>query len=374
MSRKIPLISASLLAYTYVGYPLTIGLLARLRPMKTNSDENYTPLVSVLIPAFNVASYLEAKLDSVLALDYPADKLEVLVLSDASTDETDAILQRRAAADPRIRYLRSDERSGKPSGVNRMKSEARGEVLLMTDSRQPLAKGALRALVRHLADPEVGAVSGNLVLEGDAGSGVYWRYENWIREQEGSFRSMIGVTGPVYALRKENLPELPTDIILDDVFAPMSLRLRGKKVLFEKEAVATDLAFDDDREFGRKVRTLAGNYQVFARMPALLIPGLNPSFFETFSHKILRLAGPWMLGAFAASTVAQAVAPDEDESEWWTTAMRAVALGQVAFYGLAAAGPRAGKAAGAARTFVVMNGAALLGLWRFVRNAQRVTW
>lgn len=374
MSRTIPLVSAGLLAYTYVGYPLAIGLLAKLSPMQTSPDDDFTPMVSVLIPAYNVAGYLEAKLDSLFALDYPADKIEVIVWSDASTDETDAILARRAAADPRVRYLRGEVRCGKPSALNRMKREARGEVLLLTDSRQPLERGALRALVRHLADPQVGAVSGNLVLEGDAGSGVYWRYENWIREQEGKFRSMVGVTGPIYALRKESLPDLPEDIILDDVFTPMSLRLRGQKVLFEKAAVATDLAFDDDREFGRKARTLAGNYQVFARMPALLIPGLNPSFFETFSHKVLRLAGPWLLGALAASSVKQALSPEEEESALWTAAMRALALGQLAFYGLAAVGPKGGKIAGAARTFVVMNGAAMVGLWRHVRGAQRVTW
>lgn len=372
--RAVPLVTAGLLAYTYVGYPLAIGVLARLRPMQTRPDDGYTPMVSVLIPAYNVAGYLDAKIDSLLALDWPADKLEILVLSDASTDATDEILARRAAADPRVRWVRADKRSGKPAALNRLKQGARGEVLLLTDARQPLEPTALRALVRHLADPEVGAVSGNLVLSGEAGSGVYWRYENWIREQEGRFRSMVGVTGPIYALRKDALPDLPEDIILDDVFTPMTLRLRGQKVLFEKGAVATDLAFDDDREFGRKARTLAGNYQVFSRMPALLVPGLNPSFFETFSHKVLRLAGPWLLAGLAASTVSQALSPDEDESALWTLAMRGMALGQLGFYGLAAVGPAGGKLAGAARTFVVMNGAALVGLWRHLRGAQRVTW
>src|SRR5262249_34185417 len=159
--------------------------------------------------------------DSLLALDYPNDKFEILVLSDGSTDGTDALLARRARLDPRVRPLRSDRRSGKPSALNVMRQQARGEELLVTDARQPIRPQSLRAMVRHLADPSVGCVSGNLVLEGPAGSGVYWRYENWIREKEAAFRSMVGVTGPLYAIRKEDLQEVPGDIILDDVWTPM---------------------------------------------------------------------------------------------------------------------------------------------------------
>jgi biofilm PGA synthesis N-glycosyltransferase PgaC len=374
MSSFVTLGSLAALGYTYVGYPLVIGALAKLSPIETTPDPSYTPMVSALIPAFNCESYLDKKLDSLLALDYPKDKLEILVLSDGSTDGTDELLRRRAAEDPRVRPLRNDRRSGKPTALNLMKKEARGEVLLLTDARQPLERGALRALVRHLADPTVGCVSGNLVLEGDAGSGVYWRYENWIRQQEASFRSMVGVTGPIYALRKEDLAEVPADLILDDVWTPMRLRLSGKKVLFEKGAIAHDDAFGDEREFGRKARTLAGNYQVFALMPELLVPLLNPSWFETFSHKLLRLAGPWMLGALAASTLKDALAPAKGLRAPYVWVARGLLAGQVVFYLAAAAGPAAGKLPGVARTFVMMNGAAVVGLYRHLRGAQRVTW
>lgn len=372
MARTLPVTALALLGYTYVGYPLLIGALARLRPLKTTRDPDFTPMVSALLPAYNVAGYLDAKLDSLLALDYPADKLEILVLSDGSTDGTDELLARRSAADPRIRHLRSEQRRGKPSALNLMKQEAKGEILLMTDARQPLAAGSLRALVQHFVDPTVGCVSGNLVLEGDAGSGVYWRYENWIREQEASFRSMVGVTGPIYAIRRSDLPLLPEDIILDDLFTPMTLRLQGKKLLFEKAAVAVDQAFDDDKEFGRKARTLAGNYQAFARLPRLLNPFENPSFLETFSHKILRLAGPGMLVVLAASSVQQVLSP---RSSMVTKVVMGSLVGaQAAFYAAAALGPSAGKLPGVARTFVMMNAASVVGLWRFARGAQRVTW
>ncbi|MBS2012661.1 MAG: glycosyltransferase family 2 protein [Deltaproteobacteria bacterium] len=362
----------ALLGYTYVGYPLLVGALARLRPLKVERDLDYTPMVSALLPAYNVASYLDAKLDSLLALDYPADKLEILVMSDGSTDGTDELLARRSKEDPRVRYLRSDQRRGKPSAVNAMKKEARGEILLMTDARQPLARESLRALVPYFVDPDVGCVSGNLVLEGDAGSGVYWRYENWIREQEAAFRSMVGVTGPIYAIRKTDLPELPEDIILDDLYTPMKLRLQGKKLLFEKAAVAVDQAFDDDREFGRKARTLAGNYQAFARLPQLMNPFANPSFLETFSHKLLRLAGPALMATLLANSARHAFSPKSGFAT--KTAMRGLLGAQVVFYAAAALGPRAGKLPGVARTFVMMNTASVVGLWRWARGAQRVTW
>jgi cellulose synthase/poly-beta-1,6-N-acetylglucosamine synthase-like glycosyltransferase len=370
----VALASLALLLYTYAGYPVLIAVLARLRPLRVAADPAYTPMVSVIISTYNAAGYLDAKLDSLLALDYPRDRLEILVLSDGSTDGTDELLARRAAADARIRPLRSETRRGKPAGINVMRAAARGEVLLMNDARQPLEPGALRALVAPLADASVGCVSGNLELAGEEGSGVYWRYEKWIRENEASFRSMVGVTGAIYVIRRADLPELPTDIILDDVWTPMQLRVRGQKVLFQPGAVARDQASDDEREFGRKTRTLAGNYQLFARMPRLLFPFANPSWFETFSHKILRLACPWFLLTLALSAGWYALTPPAGAGGLKLAFMRLLAAGQALFYLGAVVGPRGGRLAGVARTFVVLNLAAVVGLGRYVRGAQRITW
>lgn len=371
---KLTLTTLGLLGYTYFGYPALIGALSKLRPLRTERDESFTPSVSVLMSAYNAADYLDRKLDSILALDYPAAQLEVLVYSDGSTDDTDAILTRRAAGDPRIRWLRGETRRGKPTALNKLRALARGEVIFMTDVRQTFNRGALRALVRHLADPSVGCVSGNLVIEGDAGSGVYWKYEKWIREREASFRSVPGVTGAIYVLRAADLEDIPEDTILDDVLIPMRLRVRGMKVLFEPEAHAYDTAADDEREFSRKVRTLAGNFQLFSRMPSLLSPLGNPSWLETMSHKGLRLAGPWLLSGLAASSLRYAIKPPKHASRAAITFARALAAGQVVFYAAALLGPRAGKLPGVARTFVVMNAAAAVGLTRFLRGNQRITW
>ncbi|HEY4119745.1 MAG TPA: glycosyltransferase family 2 protein [Byssovorax sp.] len=365
------LLALFVLAYTYVGYPVLVTVLARLFPLRTRADDAWTPTVTACIPAFDVEAYLDAKLESLAALDYPPDKLEVLVYDDGSRDGSKAIAERFAAKDPRVKVIAGPGRAGKPRGVNAMLERATGEVLLMTDARQPVVPGALRALVTKLADPRVACVSGNLVLKGGAGAGAYWRYENFIRKSEASFRGMVGVTGPIYVVRRADMAKLPEGIILDDMWVPMRLRLDGRTILFAPEAVAHDDAFADAREYGRKVRTLAGNYQLFSLLPRLVFPILNPSWFETFSHKILRLVCPWALAVLAvASVVGSVAAPSHAE----LLALRALVAGQAAFYLLAILGGAAGKLGALARTFVVLNTAAVVGLFRFATGAQRVTW
>jgi cellulose synthase/poly-beta-1,6-N-acetylglucosamine synthase-like glycosyltransferase len=349
---------------------MLVALLARLAPNRVRVDPDYEPMVSVCIPAHNAAAHLQQKLASLASQTYPGDKLEILVYSDGSTDGTEEIVRAFVRQDPRVRLLRGEVCRGKPTALNRMRDVARGEVLVLTDARQTLGPDAVRALVEGLSDPQVACVSGNLVLKGDAGSGVYWRYENWIRRNEARFRSMVGVTGPLTALRKADLPAVPEDIILDDVWIPMRLRLQGRKVLLREDAVAIDEAFKDDREFQRKVRTLAGNYQVLARLPALLNPLANPSWLETMSHKVLRLVSPFALIALFLST-ATSLAPSAAPHKGLKQVLLAA---QVLGYAAAAIGPRAGRVPGVARTFVMMHAAALVGLWRFLRGRQQVTW
>ena len=370
----VSFVAFAVLAYTYAGYPILIGLCARLFPLRVQDDPEFEPVVSAIIPVYNAEAYVRAKLDSLLEQNYPAEKLEILVCSDGSDDGTDALLHEYAERTKQVRVFRSDERKGKPNAVNMMREQARGDVLLMTDIRQPLCPDAVRQLVRRLGDARVACVSGNLILRGTAGAGVYWKYENWIRRAEGTFRSMVGVTGPIYAIRKQHMVDLPGDIILDDMWVPLRLRLQGLRILLAPEAEAYDDAFQDTRELGRKVRTLAGNYQLFARMPALLLPVINPSWFETFSHKLLRLLCPWLLMAMLVCSTMAVASPRAipDATALWT--LRALVAGQLLFYLGALIGPRAGRLTGVARTFVVLNYAAVAGLWRFLRGRQRVTW
>ena len=367
------LTALALLAYTYVGYPIVIGVLARLLPHRTRGTDGAPPsppaTVSALLPVFDGAAHLDAKLDSLLAQDYPPELLEVLIHCDGCTDDTLARARARAAepaAAGRVQVFSSTARRGKPAALNALRVQATGELLLLNDVRQPLSSGAARALARALEDPEVGCATGNLVLAGGAPSGVYWRYENWIRRQESRFRGVVGMSGSIAMMRRAELDRLPDDLILDDVWIPARLGLAGKRVAFVAEAEAYDAAFEDEHEFRRKVRTLAGNYQLLALVPALLAPFANPLWFEFVSHKIMRLLAPWLMLALAVTSTAAAVAG--------APLMRVLVVAQLAFYGAAVAGRRAGRLAGVARTFVVLNLAAVVGLGRYVSGRQRVTW
>lgn len=388
MTFLLALLLILLLAYTYLGYPILIGLLAASRgedpPAVTEAGAKGSaplspppgstlPMVSVCLPVYNGADYLPAKLDSLLAQDYPPERIEILIYLDGCSDDSERVARAIAAspaAGGRVRVVVEARRLGKPTGLNALAPLARGELLLLNDVRQPLSTNAIRALASALGDPRIGCATGNLVLAGGAGSGIYWRYENWIRRQESRFRGVVGMTGPIAMIRRSDLQPLPADLILDDVWIPMRLVLGGKRTRFVSAAEAYDAAFENEREFKRKVRTLAGNYQIFARLPALLSPGKNPLWFETASHKLCRLAAPWWMLALFVLALAGAGAANPSLA----TVMRVLLVAQVAFYLAAAAGRRAGKVGSLARTFVVLNSAALLGLWRHLTGRQRVTW
>lgn len=372
MSEELAVAALGLVAYTYAGYPLLVAGWSRVAPRTVRSRPDFEPTVSVLIAVHNGAAYIESKLASLRELDYPPDKLEFLLCSDGSTDETMAIALREVARDPRVRVFDQPRRLGKPAGLNLLRKHATGEILLMTDIRQKLCPGALRSLLAPLADPAVGCVSGSLVLAGGQGSSLYWRYELFIRSCEARLGGMVGVSGSIYAIRRQDFDELPHDVLLDDMYVPLSVARSKKSIILCNEAEAYDEAADDEREFGRKVRTLAGNYQLLAKMPWLLVPGKNPVWFQMVSHKLMRLACPWALLLLFASSLGMAL--DTNLTPMELAAWRGLAMAQVFFYGLAILGARAGKAGAVARTFVVLNAAALVGLWRFLRGSQAVTW
>jgi cellulose synthase/poly-beta-1,6-N-acetylglucosamine synthase-like glycosyltransferase len=364
------LVAAALLAFTYVGYPVAIGVLARVFPWTSQrSSAGPAPMVTVCLPVYNGAAYLPAKLESLFAQDYPADRIEIIVYCDGCSDASARVAEEiagGAAAANRVRVISIPERRGKPAALNRIASEARGDLLLMNDVRQPFSPNAVSALCAAMSDPVVGCATGNLVLQGGAPSGVYWRYENWIRRQESRFRGVVGMSGSIAMMRRSDWSPLPEPLILDDVWIPMKLGLHGRRVVFVEQAEARDAAFEDEHEFRRKVRTLAGNYQLFAWMPALLSPFANRQWFETIAHKLLRLVAPWLMILLAICSAAAALAG----ARWiWP-----LVAAQAVFYGAALVGRRAGRLAGVARTFVVLNAAALLGLARYLTGRQRVTW
>jgi cellulose synthase/poly-beta-1,6-N-acetylglucosamine synthase-like glycosyltransferase len=368
-------IAAFLLFYAYAGYGLLMAAWARLRPRPV-LKRRIEPRLSVVIAAHDEAETIGPRIANLLALDYPLERLEILIGSDGSTDATAA--RARAYEGLRVRVFEFTARRGKPSVLNDLVPEATGDLVVLADARQRFERGALRALVAPFADARIGAVSGTVVFPRDAagrpiaaGSAAYRRLEASLRIAESRVDSAIGATGAAYALRRDLFEPLPPDTVLDDVFIPMRIARRGFRVVFEPRARALDQAPRSPREeFTRKVRTLAGNLQLLLVERWLLDPRRNRLFIQTVSHKALRLFGPFLLFAMLAASLRLAGQPI------YTLAL----LGQALFYGAALAGHLLGRRRRVPRllslpfTFCVLNGAALVAVLRFAAGRQRVTW
>jgi poly-beta-1,6-N-acetyl-D-glucosamine synthase len=364
--------AAALIAYTYVGYAVWLWVRARLRPWPVLRAQQQ-PCISIVMVVRNEERWLESKLKNLLELDYPPECCQIVVVSDGSTDRTDWIL-REYSSDPRFQVLMNQLSRGKASGLNDAISLASGEIVVFTDVRQKIEPGAIRLLMESFAGPEVGCVSGALML-GDLGSGEadrsmggYWRVEKMIRELESQSGSVVGATGAIYAVRRELLPTLPEGIILDDVYIPMQLIRQGKRVIFEKRARAWDSPdLGAEREFGRKVRTLSGNYQLLQLAPWLL-SRKNPVRFEFVSHKLLRLAVPVALVVLLLSSF---VLPGP--------VYRSALILQMAFYalsllaGLRLVRGRWASLPDAAFAFVVLNSAAAVAFFNFL-TGRKARW
>ncbi|MCU1304257.1 MAG: hypothetical protein JWQ87_4541 [Candidatus Sulfotelmatobacter sp.] len=364
--------SAMLIAYSYVGYAGWLWLRVRLRPWPILRGPQ-EPYASIAMVVRNEERWLESKMENLLALDYPQSLYQIVVVSDGSTDRTDVIL-RQYADNPRVTLLMNQLPRGKAAGVNDAISLAAGEIVILTDARQKIESGAIRLLVENFADPQVGCVSGALMLgdpeSGEAlkGMGLYWRIEKKIRELESESGSVVGATGALYAVRKELLTPVPEGTILDDVYIPLQVARQKKRVVFEPRArVWDDPDLGAEREFARKVRTLSGNYQLVQLAPWLL-KSENPLRFEFISHKLLRLVVPFALAALLVGSIVLT----------GPVYRSALAL-QTAFYGLGllaglrvSRGPLA-RMSDAALTFVMLNGAAAVAFVNFV-TGRKAAW
>lgn len=366
-------LAAALVAYTYVGYAvwLRLRLLWRSRPVLRGA---VTPTVSVVMVVRNEERILESKLRNLLSLDYPEGQLQIVVVSDGSTDRTEQILH-KFARDARVHVILNQLPKGKAGGLNDAFEIAQGEIVVFTDARQKIDVSAVRLLAENFADPDVGCASGELMLgdpergESGQGYGLYWQIEKQIRLLESSSGSVVGATGALYAARREWLTHVPAGTILDDVYLPMEVARQGKRVIFDERAIAWDTPdLGAEREFSRKVRTLSGNYQLVQLAPWLLRRE-NPIRFEFVSHKLLRLAVPVALAALLL------VAPLLKSPFY-----KVIFLAQVIFYALSlislarlAKRGILARAADAAGTFVLLNTAALVALANFV-SGKRAAW
>jgi cellulose synthase/poly-beta-1,6-N-acetylglucosamine synthase-like glycosyltransferase len=290
--------------YVVLFYPLLLAWMAAKWPKPVARAPRF-PYVSVVIATHNGAAFLKEKLDSIFALEYPLEKIQVIVVNDGSTDSTGSI----AKCYGRGVILLDIDKSGKSAALNRGIAVSKGEILVLTDVRQRLAPDSLRFLMENFADLRVGAVSGELQIEaGDSSSqqsiGAYWRYERWIRVNLSAIDSIFGATGSYYALRRELAVPIPANTLLDDMYLPLNAFFRGFRLIVDRRAQMFDYPTSLSTEFGRKVRTLAGNYQILRAYPQLLGPG-NRLWFHFVSYKFARLFLPF---AFLVAAVSGLIA------------------------------------------------------------------
>jgi cellulose synthase/poly-beta-1,6-N-acetylglucosamine synthase-like glycosyltransferase len=355
-----------LILYTYAGYPLWIYLRSRLHPQPQRQG-SILPTVSIILAVHNGAPLLRQKVAHLLSLDYPRDRMEIEIVSDGSTDGTDDIL--KEFRNPQIRYSRCSEHSGKAAALNLGMQSATGEILLFLDIRPWVESNALQLLLSNFADPRVGCVAGELVLREEghdpatkAVGGLYWRYEQWIRNCEAKVDSPLGVYGGFYAIRRKLASTLPEGTILDDMLQPLSVIRQGYRSVLDLRARVYDIWPKSLRgEFHRKVRTLAGNFQLIQLAPWLLSRE-NRLRFELISHKLMRLLVPILLVILLLCSALLA-----RQSMLYAGAL----LAQIGFYALAVLGagrgiPNLTRIAAPASAFCMLNAAVVVGFYKFL--------
>lgn len=364
--------SLACVAYAYAGYPLLTAGAALVRPRRIKRSEGADRTVSIVIAAHNEEHQIGRRIRELANIveGYPLEA-ELILVSDGSTDRT-ALAAREATTSP-VRVIELQRNVGKASALNVGCAAARHDILVFGDVRQTWSTDAVERLVENFADPEVGAVSGDLTIQSGRGTvgalGIYWRYEKWLRLNEGRVRSLTGVTGSISAVRRELYEPLPHGTLVDDMYWPLRIAMRGYRIVHDERAKAFDcLPARTSDEFRRKVRTLSGNYQLLAALPAALLPWKNRVWLQFVSHKVLRLAAPWALVCMLAANGMLV-----NEAGFY----RVVFASQLGFYLLAMVGLRwraGGRAASFAASFVVLNSAAWLAFWLWISGRAVSSW
>jgi len=356
------------LVYAFIGYPLIVRLAAALWGRKTLKDENHTPTVSVLLSVYNEEQVIRQKIENFLQLDYPEDRIELLVISDGCSDQTEEIVH--SFASDRVRLLIQEERGGKTLALNRGALEAKGEIFVFTDANSMFRPDSVRKLMDSFADPAVGLVSGRSVYVDAEGNetlgGIYRRYEEWIKEGESRLFSIVGADGAIYALRRDVFEPLKPEFI-NDLLHPIQVVSKGLKAVSEPRAVVVEASEDDgEAELKRQTRIMAQSWHVCLRHLGILIRKRRVGFvWQVLSHKILRwLALPLLAGL--------AVGALSGTFDIYSTL---AAIGFIIFLGLAWWGSRGVE--GIAKVvwmFIVLHWAAVLGLFRLAKGEMFIMW
>jgi glycosyltransferase involved in cell wall biosynthesis len=358
---------AAALAWTHVGYPLAAAVGARLRPRPVRRDE-ILPTVSLIVAAHDEQDVIQQRIENLLALDYPADKLEIVVASDASEDGTDALVEAIATREPQVRLIRAP-RGGKVAAQNLAVRQTAGDVLAFSDANATWPTDALRKLVRSFADAEVAYVSGRATYadaDGTNREGAYWAFELWLREQESLLGSITGGNGPIYAVRREDYVDVDPRFGHDLAF-PYLMVQRGRRAVYDREAISVEKPSKDlEDEYRRKVRMFEHCWLITLR--GRMLKDVDPVYLgELVSHRVLRYgSGMLHLGVLGA-TVALA-----DRGGVYRVALAK----QAALLALAAAGRSGVRVPGAALAYyyVLVTWATVASLAGYLRDGVPAVW
>jgi len=386
MLAAVILVTAlGLVAYTYVGYPVLLFLAASVaqagrdmrflfsRRNRRRQSGHHLPKVSLIVAAYNEEAVIAEKVANCLELDYPADRLEVIIGSDGSTDGTEAAV--KSCDDSRVRFFGFAERRGKVSVLQDCVAQATGEILVFSDANTMFRPEAVRKLAGHFTDPDIGAVCGELVLETEERSepveSAYWRYEVTLKFLESRLDSVLGANGAIYALRRRLFPQVPSHLITDDFVIPMKVKSQGYRVVYDPEAVATETSRSTlASEFRRRARIGAGNFQALFLCRDLLLPWKGPVAFSFWSHKVIRWLVPFLLlAAFGASLFVLGA--------WWGRALFSLQVAGYALAGVSLLCPSLVAAVGLLRLpryFVVLNAGLFWGFVTLARGRHGPTW
>jgi cellulose synthase/poly-beta-1,6-N-acetylglucosamine synthase-like glycosyltransferase len=364
-------VSAALLVYVYAGYPLLLAVM-RLFYRQPVRHGRIEPRVCLFIAANDEGLVMEAKLENSLAVDYPADRLEIVVASDGSVDATNAIVERFA---PRVRLLPFFPRRGKITAINDGLTYVNSDIVIFSDANTFLAPDAIRAVVRNFSDPRVGAVSGDVALVGERAAlgrseDLYYVYERWLQRAESEVGSMIGADGALYAIRRQLFAPAQPDTILDDLAIPMAIVRAGYRVVFEPEARAYEYGSESAREeFARKTRVVAGAVQFLTRADSSVPASRAQVIVSLVSHKGLR----WLSPMFATCVFLASIALASASHKY---AAVAIAQGALVAFGIAGCVPtlRRNAVVSLAHYFCLVQAAAVIGFVRGVLGRQSVRW
>lgn len=363
---------AGIIVYTYLGYPVVAWAMSRLRPRPVRR-EAIEPRVSLVIAAYNEERVIRQKIANTLALDYPRDRLEVVIVADGSTDGTVDIARTHASQD--IVVLHEPGRKGKTSALNRAAVVCTAEILFFSDANTEYQPDVIRKLVRSFADPEVGGVSGRKIILGDAervatqGETSYWGYESFLKTCESRMGSIVTADGEIFALRASLFDPMPAEIVHDDMYLTLCLVRDGHRVVYDNEAVSGEHASKSLwDEFHLKVRYASAGFQIVRRFPWLTLLPVSLFGVQFLSHKVLRWTAPLFL---IGTLVASALLPG--------TLYRAAFWAQALFYGCAAVGwllpaARRPRPLYYPVYFTMGNLAALTGLARALFRGQSTRW